>query len=137
MQQQLEQKIVEYFQNQSEVVAVYLFGSYAKGRESTSSDLDLALLLEREAIQSEFDLRKRYVQELGRILRKDIHLAIMNKAGEMLLAQIFKSGRLLLQRHSGLTEFMAYSYVLIADFMIYRKRAEKGFLQKMKGVSSD
>jgi len=137
MDQHLEQKIIEYFQDQSEVVAVYLFGSYAKGKERSASDLDLAVLMERDALQTEFSLRKRYVQELGRILRKDIHLVIMNRAGEMLLAQIFKSGKLLLQRHSGLYRFKAYSYVMIADFMIYRKSAEKGFLQKMKGDISD
>src|SRR6056297_1789781 len=71
MDQHLEQKIIEYFQDQSEVVAVYLFGSYAKGKERSASDLDLAVLMERDALQTEFSLRKRYVQELGRILRKD------------------------------------------------------------------
>jgi len=37
-------KLTRVFQNYPDVLAVYLFGSYAEGRERTDSDIDLAIL---------------------------------------------------------------------------------------------
>ncbi|MGA1823923.1 MAG: nucleotidyltransferase domain-containing protein [bacterium] len=43
----LEEKIKTYFKNKNEVVAIYLFGSYAKGKQLSASDIDIGILLYR------------------------------------------------------------------------------------------
>ena len=82
---ELEEKIKNYFKNKKEVIAVYLFGSYAEGRERDLSDIDIGIILDRR--DSAFFQEKRdvYMVELGRILRKDIDSVILNSASEALL----------------------------------------------------
>jgi len=43
---ELEEKIKNYFKNKKEVIAVYLFGSYAEGREHDLSDIDIGRILD-------------------------------------------------------------------------------------------
>ena len=53
----LEEKIKAYFKSKKEVIAVYLFGSYAAGREHHLSDIDIGILLDRS--DPDFDCAKR------------------------------------------------------------------------------
>jgi predicted nucleotidyltransferase len=83
-------KIERYFVDRPEAVAVYLFGSYARGREKRFSDVDLGVLLEQQMLSKQNDLEMTYLVDLGRVLREDCHIVIMNRVGEGVLAQIFK-----------------------------------------------
>ena len=89
-----ESKIAIYFQSRKEVVAVYLFGSYAKGQEMHFSDLDLGIVLHHSALKRSFEFQNQYIVDLGRLLRKDIHAVILNSVGELLLKQVFQTGHL-------------------------------------------
>ena len=65
----LIEKIQSYFSDEKDVVAVYLFGSYAQGKARRTSDVDIDIgIFEKKQI--------RYLKELGRLLRKDIHPVI-------------------------------------------------------------
>jgi predicted nucleotidyltransferase len=46
MKNNLIEKLTAYFNTESEIIAVYLFGSYAKGKEHHSSDIDIGLLFD-------------------------------------------------------------------------------------------
>jgi len=63
----LEEKIRAYFLNKKEVVAVYLFGSYAEGRECHLSDIDIGILLDRR--DQDFAHYRRQMQ-LGLITKE-------------------------------------------------------------------
>src|SRR5210317_962130 len=89
----IEDQIKNFFENEKDIVAVYLFGSYASGKVRSCSDIDLAILFgsrSRAATNRRLD---KYLIELSRILRKDIHMTAMDFAGEGLLKQIFKKGK--------------------------------------------
>ena len=125
-------EIAEYFSAKQEVVAVYLFGSYAKGREKKRSDIDLGVLLDRDALSRQNELRTLFLTELGRVLRKDLHIVIMNCAGEGILSQIFKHGKCIFQRDAQvLSNFRAASYSLIAEFGYSRAIMEKSFVSRI------
>ncbi len=94
----IEDKIRDYFKNKREVIAVYLFGSYAAGKEQLFSDIDIGILLERHQIDTGKEIITKYLVELARILRKDIHPVILNLASEELLKQIFQKGKCILTR---------------------------------------
>ena len=82
-------KITNYFENKEDIIAVYLFGSYASGKVRPRSDIDLAILFDSRyqvMINRRLD---NYLIDLSRILRKDIHLTTMNFASEEFLKQIF------------------------------------------------
>ena len=131
----LSDLISSYFKSRLEVAAAYLFGSFARGREKAFSDIDLGILLNHESLFKENELSTIYTVELGRLLRKDFHILIMNKAGEMMLSQIFKRGKCLFQQNPRfLSHFRTTSFSRIADFGFYRKPMEKSFLSRTSGT---
>ena len=92
----LQARLQPYFGEHHEVVAVYLFGSQAKGSATVGSDVDLALLL-----STDFDLqvhalyRLRRMTELETRLSTDVDVVILNQASLVLRHQVLKYGRLI------------------------------------------
>lgn len=131
-QRNLIKQISSYFERRREVVAACLFGSYARSRAKLSSDIDLGVLLQYEALTDPGDLREIYTLALGRLLRKDVHVVIMNNSGEGILAQIFKHGKCIFVRDRGaFSRFRAARYSMIAEFASYRRMMEEGFLSRI------
>ena len=130
-----KEKIENYFKNKKDIIAVYLFGSYAKGKESHSSDIDIGILLDRNHREYDKTMIDRYIVELGRILKKDIHPVILNSASEELLRQVFSNGEcLLINNPEALSWFKMVMYSRIADFSYYRNQMQSGLIKKvMKG----
>ena len=132
----IENQIKSFFENEKDIVAVYLFGSYASGRVRSNSDIDLAILFDsrnRPAINRRLD---KYLIGLSRILRKDTHLTAMDFASEGLLKQIFKKGKCIIVND---TKIMAYfkmiSYSKIVDFRYHRRKMQSGVIrQVMRGL---
>ena len=125
-------KICLYFRDRDEVIAVYLFGSYAQGRERARSDIDIGVLLHpqnRDAMQK---IRSQYLTELGRVLRKDIHIVILNTAGEELLRQVFSKGKcILINNHQKHAYIRMVMFARIADFDYYRRPMQAGLINKV------
>jgi len=127
--------ISNYFKDQKEIVAVFLFGSYAVNKERSFSDIDIGIVVEHA---SENIVRKntdRYLLDLSRILRKDIHITILNNASENLLLQVFKKGKcLVVNNRKELSIFKMNGYMKIADFSYHKKMMQQGFLNSMMEV---
>ena len=129
---QITEGLKTYFEKRTEVVAAYLFGSHAQGNQKQFSDIDIAVLLKHESLVQKNELATLYTVELGRLLRKDFHILIMNKAGEMILFQIFKHGKCIFQQFPHLlAKFKTTSFSRIADFGFYRKPMEESFLSRI------
>ena len=131
-----EKKIANYYENKEDIIAVYLFGSYASRKARSCSDIDLAILFDcrdRAIINRRLD---EYLIELSRILRKDIHLTAMNFASEELLKQIFKKGKCLIVNDSKkLANFTMTAYSKIVNFHYYRGQFQAGIVRKvMEGI---
>lgn len=136
MRSDIVEKVTPFFEDQPEVIAVYLFGSHARGREQRDSDLDLAVLLEHGEVPHLNELKRQYTIALARMLREDLHLVIMNTAGEQLVAQIFKYGQCILnQKPESLSRFKMVSYAMIAEFAHHRDQMKKGFIRRLFGES--
>jgi len=132
----IENQIKNYFEHEKDMVAVYLFGSYATGKMRSCSDIDLAILFDsriRAAINRRLD---KYLIDLSRIIRKDTHLIAMDFASEALLKQIFKKGKCIIVNDK---KIMAYfkmiAYSKIAGFYYHRREMQSGLIRKvMEGV---
>ena len=130
----LEEAIATYFGKKKEVIAVYLFGSYAVGREYHLSDIDIGILLERKERDRDKQIIIDSMVELGRILRRDIHPVILNSASEEILRQIFLKGKCVLIHDSKkLAQFTMIKFVEIADFAYYREQMQAGLINKTMG----
>jgi len=128
----LEEKLKSYFENKEEVIAVYLFGSYAVGKEQTFSDVDLGILFDEMDKDLSFKRRTDYLIELGRLLRKDIHPVILNSASEELLRQIFSNGKcILINDAKKLAAHKMVMLVKIAEFAYYRSQIQSGLIKKV------
>jgi predicted nucleotidyltransferase len=129
----IHEKIIHYFETRHEVAAVYLFGSFASEKNRPESDVDLAILFLPEYLPSADRFCSRYLTELGRILRKDIHPVVMNRAGEVLLKQIFLKGkRLVTNNPTYVREFNMFAMSRIADFGFYLNRMQAGLKKKIQ-----
>ncbi len=131
---QINKKIQKFFEDRPEVLAVYIFGSYVKNRENRDSDIDLAVLIDHQSISRSSEIIKEYTVGLARAVRKDFHIVVMNRAGEELLAQIFKNGSCILNRNESVNStFKMIKYAMIAEFSYYRDLMKKGFLRQLGG----
>jgi predicted nucleotidyltransferase len=130
-------KIIEsFFENRTEVVAVYLFGSHAKGKNSKVSDIDLAILLKHDMLHEEDILYNNYMQTLSKLTKEDLHLVFMNNAGEGILFQIFKYGKCIVNNIPELlSRFKMTRYSMITDFALYQGRMQKSFIENILGIN--
>ena len=117
----LKYTIIHYCANRPDVMACYLFGSYATGTNRPGSDLDMAFLLDVTVPSTTYnDVRFSLIGELGRICRLDIHPLIMNTAGELVLDQVFRKGVCLFERDvEVIRSFRRRKLPLIAEFSYY------------------
>ena len=121
-----------YFKEKDEVIAVYLFGSYAQGKERAWSDVDIGVLFHLHNRATMRKKRTQYLTELGRVLRKDIHIVILNTAGEELLKQVFAKGKcVLINDHQKHVHFRMVMFSRIADFDYYRRPMQAGLVKKV------
>jgi len=131
-QKQIEQEITAYFRGNKDVCAVYLFGSYAKGKHGRFSDVDIAVLFDNQRAESAVEKMEQYSLDLGRRTRKDIHLSILDHAGENLAKQIFSKGKCLVvnnpKRHS---QYKMVKFSMIAEFGYYKEKFHKSFIRKI------
>ena len=132
----IENQIKSYFENEKDIVAVYLFGSYVSGKVRFCSDIDLAILFDsrdRPAINRRLN---KYLIDLSRTLRKDTHLTAMDFASEGLLKQIFKKGKCIIDNDTKkLAYFKMIAYSKIAGFHYHRHKMQSGLIRKvMEGV---
>ena len=131
----LVEKIQRYFAARRGVVAVYLFGSRAAGRERQRSDVDLGIVLDGDQLEHAAAFVDECIVAIGRILRKDVHPVILNVASEELLRQIFQKGRCVAVNDiAKLSRFRTLMYSRIADFGQYRDQAQQGLIRRVLGA---
>ena len=134
MNNELIEKLTAYFNTTSEIIAVYLFGSYAGGKEHSSSDIDIGLLFNASDPSLIKEKADTVMIDLSRILRKDIHPVILNLAGEELLRQIFLKGKCILDKNpKKLVRFKMTTFSRIADFAYYKDQMQSGLIRNIMG----
>lgn len=133
----MESQIKAYFRSQTAVASVYLFGSYANAKQTSDSDIDIAVLFEASEMDNAERLKERFMVELGRLLKKDIDVVAMNRAGELILNQIFKKGRLIYTKNARFTtQFKINSLMQYSDFEFYLRRMQKSFFSSITGKAN-
>ena len=107
--------IAEYCREHEEIVASYLFGSYAVEKQNPQSDVDIAILLATGC--TDFDLIDCIVS-LEHLLQVSVDVVILNRAGEVLKFQVRLNGVLLYERDENVRkEFEVKSRKYYEDFL--------------------
>ena len=132
MKNNLATSLKKYFNDKSEVIAVYIFGSQITDKTSRSSDVDIGILLDTNERVAQIEKRHQYMVELANILRKEIHPVILNSAGEELMRQIFSKGDcILIKNQKKLSLFKMTMFARIADFGYYRNQMQSGLIRSI------
>jgi len=107
------------------VIAIYVFGSSATGKNRPGSDIDLAVM-----VAGAFSGMARVEMEtaLSNLLSRDVDLVVFGQASPLLQHQILKYGRLIYEaapRERVLQEVGARRHYLDANFL-YKKMKTRG-----------
>lgn len=87
----------EQFRTDPQVVALYLFGSFARGTEGPLSDVDLALLIDPAVPRAQFEgLTLDYLTAINRRLGTDeVSFILLNDAPLTFRYEVVRTGRIL------------------------------------------
>lgn len=110
----------------------YLFGSYAKGKQSRTSDIDIALLFKQNyEAREELLIRGRIIDQGERLLRKKIDVVPLAKASPLLKYEIIRSGVVLRDSpQRGTVESLALREYF--DFRYYSEIYNQAMLNRIK-----
>ncbi|MFH1654221.1 MAG: nucleotidyltransferase domain-containing protein [Pseudomonadota bacterium] len=126
-----------FFSDRKDVVALYLFGSHAKGLEHERSDVDIALLFERGKEPS-LQEHLKLMSELSGLLRKEADVVILNSTDPVLKCQVFRYGTIVLERDRITSRrFVAKSIMEYIDLQYNRGIVERAMYKRLeKGASN-
>ncbi len=132
------QNLESYFSDVPCIVAAYLFGSFARSRQRPLSDVGIAVLLDDRYGRVDRTLViRRLLQDLGRLLRKDVHILILNDASYLARIEAIFRGRCLHVRdEDALAHFKMVSVSLFADFAPFLDQCHRR-LKDHLGVKHD
>jgi len=130
METPINDKIKAFFRAKPDVVAVYLFGSLAKDKGTSFSDVDIAVYYRPRQVPN-FRTQLNEQEDLAGLLGREVDLVILNKADPILKRQIFEKGiPLLNQDPKALGEFYIYSFTEYDDLKRIRAPLEKNILKR-------
>lgn len=84
-------KNINLLKEQFDIKIIYIFGSYAKGKNNGNSDLDIAVLL---GDYTPFDKINLISEFVGIFKRDDIDVVVLNDANSLLKFQVIKYGKI-------------------------------------------
>jgi predicted nucleotidyltransferase len=111
-----------------EVIAIYQFGSRARGTDRPASDLDLAVLAPKPIPHEQ---RFSLAQELAIQVHRDVDLLDLRTASTVMKMQVLTTGQCLETRDQrAKAEFEMYAYADYARLNEERKELVKGITER-------
>jgi len=91
-----EEKLREKLNEDSDIQALYLYGSRSSGKSHPRSDTDIAMLLSNTVKEEYYNIyRMKYISELKEFFPKKLDFIILNQVSPLLQFQVLKNGKLL------------------------------------------
>lgn len=119
------------------LLAAYLFGSEAEGRSHRESDVDVAVLVDREALPSardRFDYRVRLGSDLvGALHRNRVDVVLLADAPPLLARRIVIEGECVYRRSpSADHDFVRDVQLRAADLAPFVERGRRRLLERLR-----
>ncbi len=122
--------ILESLEKEKGINTVVLFGSYAKSMPREQSDVDIALLYQKELVPDSMilvELRER----LSEKLKREVDIICLNTASPIIAMQVVKHGKILLNKNPRLYEnYLVNLFTDYADLKLMRKPLEENILKR-------
>lgn len=110
--------------HKDKILFAYLFGSIAVNKELKLSDIDIAVYLSNEFIDSHFDIKLRIYADISKLLkRNDIDIVVLNSCKNLiLLDEIIRNGVIVFERPNEIRDMFELKTIHMAiDFKHQRK----------------
>jgi len=130
----IEKKLTEFLANEPEIIAVYLYGSFAKSASTPLSDIDIAILTNKEFNNSTLwlDYALALEQKISeQIAGEKIEVRILNNAPIIIQGKIITEGKLLISNNDKkIRDFEENAIMHYLDFkVVYDDMLEKSYNQ--------
>ena len=128
-------QLEDYFKKAEDIIAVYLFGSYASGSQTELSDIDFAILFNKD-VDTDLMREMEIMAQISLIIKKeDVDLVNLNKAPIYLQHEIIKTGELIFEREQDkLSDFIYYVLTYYYDEKI---RLDKYYREYEKALKEE
>jgi predicted nucleotidyltransferase len=128
--EEIQKQIITFFLEQEGMLALMLFGSYAKGNPTDRSDVDIAVFYEHANIPNQLDILDMK-ESLSEILSRDVDLICLNTANPVIGMQIYKTGKTIFNKNStALDIFFTNLFIQYIEVKEMRKPMEEAILKR-------
>ncbi|MGQ9628980.1 MAG: type VII toxin-antitoxin system MntA family adenylyltransferase antitoxin [bacterium] len=128
--------LARYVEGSDDIVAAYLFGSYAQGKEDALSDVDIALLVRDEVLKRDWrwGVEVHFMGEVEDILGTDeVDVVILNKVPLSFRFEIISTGNLLASSdEEARTDFEVRTMQEYWDYRRIEEEYDRHFLERIK-----
>jgi predicted nucleotidyltransferase len=126
----IEKTLIALFGNKQEIISVHLFGSHSKGTATEKSDVDCAILFNKDSLPDMMKLIE--IRELlSDTLNQDVDLVCLNTASPIICMQVYKYGRIVIRNNPA--QYSQYIMDLFTDYFdlkMMRKPLEDNILKR-------
>ncbi len=128
---ELQQRLSRY----PEIVAAYLFGSAVTGKLNPMSDVDIAILLQRQTqFDRELSLVFDVMSDAQEIFHREGDVKVLNRIKDLpFLHQVLSSGKLIYERDREThREFVARTVIAFLDFQPFYETALRNYSRSLR-----
>lgn len=118
-----QEDLHEYLENQENLVAAWLYGSYGTPFQTPLSDLDLAVLYRRGKLPELLEEGGLYMDLAALLHEEDLSVTVLNRSPVLFQFRVLETGRLLVCRDPvALADFLESVISRHADFIVDHER---------------
>ena len=110
-------KLKNYLLSNKEIIFAYLFGSYANDTHHPNSDVDIAIYLKNDTLDTLLQIN----YEISKLLKKDADIIVLNKAKNIYLLENIINNGIILKDAPQRVDFELIKQHQILDFKAFKK----------------
>ncbi len=127
--------IINYFRSKPEIAAVYLFGSEARNEATQVSDIDLAVILNKNLRENKLFLLGGLEEELSSLLKRKVDVQDLDQAGNIFRFRVLSEGKIIFDRRG--EEKFDFQTRAVNNYFELKPIYDEYYMEMGKRIKSD